>query len=480
MHKKIACFVIFICDIIAIISAFLFSGIVAKFISHDILGNPYPDLISADVTARLYSYLFMSFIAIFVFYNRGHYKRRIPWWSQVKYIATTLAIIFLIDGFIHFATKYDFSRLWVGLSWVTAFIFILLARHIAKIICCKCNVWKIPTTIIGDKENIIETSLALHSEGYTGYDLKNIIIHNGYNYFDIGELPAAYKNVKIIDGSKSYKTFLEKHKNAFFVIAPDSFQSMDIDTIADKISSNHSGYAVVPPVEGINLYGSTPQFFFGYDVMFLLSRSNIHSPFGAIIKRLMDVIGSIIGLILLSPVFIIVCATVKKDGGPAFFAHTRVGKNNKPFKCLKFRSMAIDAEERLNLLLQSDEKIRKEWEASYKLINDPRITKIGNFIRKTSIDELPQLINVLRGEMSLVGPRPIVEDEKKYYGDKIEEYLSVRPGVTGLWQASGRSETSYKQRVHLDSWYVNNWSIWTDIVVLIKTVIALTKRSGAY
>ena len=134
----------------------------------------------------------------------------------------------------------------------------------------------------------------------------------------------------------------------------------------------------------------------------------------------------------------------------------------------------------LKNILATDPEARAEWEKDFKLKNDPRITKIGQFIRKTSLDEIPQLFNVLKGDMSLVGPRPIVEDEKKYYAEKIGDYFSVKPGITGLWQVSGRNDITYDQRVYLDSWYVNHWSIWNDIVIILKTVLVILCRKGAY
>jgi undecaprenyl-phosphate galactose phosphotransferase len=169
-----------------------------------------------------------------------------------------------------------------------------------------------------------------------------------------------------------------------------------------------------------------------------------------------------------------------QDGGPAFYGHERVGKKGKPFKCLKFRSMHIDSQRMLRDLLENDADARVEWERDFKLKDDPRVTSIGKFIRESSIDELPQLINVFRGEMSLVGPRPIITEELERYGDFQQFYLRVSPGITGLWQVSGRSDTSYDERVGLDVWYTQNWSIVYDIAILFKTVGVVFGKKGAY
>ena len=200
-----------------------------------------------------------------------------------------------------------------------------------------------------------------------------------------------------------------------------------------------------------------------------------------IAKRALDIIGAGVGLLLLAPFFLIVALMVRADGGPAFFAHQRVGRGGKLFGCLKFRSMVIDSQARLETLLANDPAARAEWEATRKLKNDPRITPIGRFLRSTSLDELPQLINVLRGEMSLVGPRPVQEAEiDRYYGASAAHYMAVRPGITGLWQVSGRSETSYESRVALDVSYVSRPSLLADFSILLRTPIAVLSRRGAH
>jgi len=201
---------------------------------------------------------------------------------------------------------------------------------------------------------------------------------------------------------------------------------------------------------------------------------------GLFFKDVMDKTGAALALVLLSPLFLILAWKIKKDGGPAFYGHTRIGKDGKSFKCWKFRSMVMNSQEILKDLLEKDPAAREEFEKNYKLKNDPRITKLGQFLRKTSIDEIPQLFNVLCGEMSLVGPRPVVEAERGYYADKMHYYTSVKPGITGLWQISGRSDTGYEQRVELDCTYVKNWSLWNDIVIIFQTIHVVLTRKGAY
>lgn len=199
-----------------------------------------------------------------------------------------------------------------------------------------------------------------------------------------------------------------------------------------------------------------------------------------ILKTALDRIGAAVALLLLSPVFaIIALIQYTTQGGSIFFAHTRIGKDGEEFGCLKFRSMVPQAEEILAQILASDPIAREEWNANFKFENDPRVTRFGAFLRKTSLDELPQLWNVLVGEMSLVGPRPITRKEGVLYGRHFAAYKSIRPGVTGLWQVSGRSDTSYDERVALDVSYIRDLSFVRDVQILFQTVVTVLLRRGA-
>ena len=200
-------------------------------------------------------------------------------------------------------------------------------------------------------------------------------------------------------------------------------------------------------------------------------------------KKLFDFLFSIFFLITSLPFFLLISLLIKLSSrGPIFFLQERIGKNNIPFKCIKFRTMHPEAKDILENLLMKDEKLRMEFEQTHKIKNDPRITTIGKLLRKTSLDELPQFINVLKNEMSIVGPRPIVNKEKNKYGKNLKKVLSVRPGITGLWQVSGRNNLTYKTRVRLDLNYVENYNFLMDIRILIRTigVILFPLDRGAY
>jgi len=197
--------------------------------------------------------------------------------------------------------------------------------------------------------------------------------------------------------------------------------------------------------------------------------------------RLLDIVIALSVLIFIAPLMLTISLMIRaQDGGPALFRQSRIGEGGKTFKCLKFRTMVIDAEARLNALLARDPEARKEWEADHKLRKDPRITRLGGFLRKSSLDELPQLFNVLKGEMSLVGPRPIVAAEVPRYGRWFAYYCAVKPGVTGLWQVNGRNDVSYRRRVALDVLYAKTIGLRRYVKIMAATVPAVLTRNGSY
>lgn len=213
----------------------------------------------------------------------------------------------------------------------------------------------------------------------------------------------------------------------------------------------------------------------------IIDKERIELKVQKIVKRAIDICGSLIGVMILIPLtFIIYIANLfNKDNGPIFYFQERIGKDGKKFKICKFRTMYIDADTKLNKILDQDENLRKEWDEHRKLKNDPRVTKIGKILRKTSIDEFPNFINVLIGSMSLVGPRAVVPDELEKFGEYKNKVLSVKPGVTGYWAANGRSNTTYEERVKMEVKYVEDFSIWLDIKLIIKTIFKVIIKEGA-
>ena len=213
------------------------------------------------------------------------------------------------------------------------------------------------------------------------------------------------------------------------------------------------------------------------------SKNKRNLKFYMLIKNLLDILFSLIFLITFLPLFLIISLLIKLSSrGPIFFLQQRIGRNNIPFQCIKFRTMYPEAKDILENLLAKDLVLKSEFEATHKIKNDPRITTIGKLLRKTSLDELPQFINVLKGEMSIIGPRPIVKEEKKKYGKFFKKVSSIKPGITGLWQVSGRNNLTYRRRVILDLNYVENYNLLMDLRILLRTfgVILFPLDRGAY
>jgi exopolysaccharide production protein ExoY len=204
------------------------------------------------------------------------------------------------------------------------------------------------------------------------------------------------------------------------------------------------------------------------------------SAAAAVLKRFVDVIGAVVLGIVFMPLIAVIVFMLRKGGGPVIYVHRRVGRGGQMFPCLKFRTMVPDAEHALRELLESNPELQAEWVRDHKLRHDPRVTRLGRFLRRTSLDELPQLVNVLRGEMSLVGPRPVVREELLRYGKNVAMYLAARPGITGLWQVTGRNDTDYRRRVVLDTYYVRNQNLILDLYILAKTTGVVLGGNGAY
>jgi len=236
---------------------------------------------------------------------------------------------------------------------------------------------------------------------------------------------------------------------------------------------------VMPNLDGVTNSAVVARDFSG--TLSVEIKHNLLSPWAQRLKRAVDLFGAVVGGLLICPLLLTIAVAIKLDSpGPVLFGHRRLGAGDEHFLCWKFRTMHVDAERMLNDYLQRHADLQVEWEQNHKLRNDPRVTYIGRLLRKTSLDELPQLWNVLRGEMSLAGPRPIVDAEVSKYDKDYELYKRIRPGISGLWQVGGRSKIDYKERVAMDSYYVRNWSVWLDIIILVRTVKAVLFGRGAY
>lgn len=466
--------------------AFSLAFVVAYVVSHTFsqvaYGLEYLPVDSPHVANHAFIFGLFGISAITVMYGEGHYTRRLPWWHQVRYVVLLAFTCMLVQGFLHYVLKYPLSRMLVGASWLLLVPFLLGGRLAVRSILRRLGKWSIPTLVMGGHSNVLETLYALHSDTFADYNVKKVVVLTGR--IKAEQLPPRYRKAEIQSGRESAQAALRQAKRAYIVLAPDENTTGLVNQLAEALHGQGGKivFGMVPPLTGVSLYNSAPQYFFGHNVVLFHPNQLGQGVPQKVLKRALDMVGAFMGLVLLAPLFLVVAVLIKKQspGSKVFFGHKRVGQGGKTFYCYKFTSMVPNAQQVLEKLLKENPEARAEWERDFKLKNDPRITRIGGVLRKTSLDELPQLWNVLRGDMSLVGPRPIVQEETKYYGNRLGAYLSVRPGVTGLWQVSGRNDTSYGYRVYLDAWYANHWSVWHDVVILFETVKIVLTRSGAY
>jgi Undecaprenyl-phosphate galactose phosphotransferase WbaP len=385
---------------------------------------------------------------------------------------TTFFLLIVISFWGHFAN--NLSRVILSFFWVFSMATVPFFRWLVRRAAIRANAWGEPIAVIGcgpQTHKIVEYFQANRQMG-----LIPKVIVNGLNQKD-----EIFSGIPVLESKylRENPGFLKDFHIQTAVIVPDEtpldFQSLIVD-------ERRFGFQRLVLISSLGWVGGSAVV--PYDLQGILGlevQRKLLNSGEQILKRLMDMMLVIFGGILSLPLIGLIALLIRLESpGKSFYCQKRVGRDNKEFRVWKFRTMVLDAEQILERCLCESPDLREEWEASHKLKNDPRITHVGAILRRTSLDELPQLWNVFIGEMSLVGPRPIVKEEIKNYQETFRLYTQVLPGMTGLWQVSGRSDTTYDSRVRLDEYYIRRWSIWMDIYVLIRTFWVVVKRSGAY
>ena len=458
---NIACF---IGVLLADVTALLLAAMVALGVPHLMrqFGLQPPQLLVAPPSDRAEIYV-AGFSALLFCAILGHYTRRKLFWAETRDILVvsflTLLIACLADVVFHDSPQ---KRLVLGI-WVLFAPAAVFARMGAKYLLARFNLWQRYIILIGDAARLAEARDALHSDNSLGY---RVVVMFDQTTLDERLEPGVFRSL------------LRAYRATRLVLAIDTGSAVG-QRVARAVLRDRVPFSLVPRTAGLPVLGFERVAFFSNSTVLLNYRNNLANPFARAIKMCLDLFLSIILLAVLGLPMLLIAALIRRDGGTALFRHERVGAAGRRFHCLKFRTMVVNADQVLHELLANDPRAAAEWREQQKLSHDPRITPLGRLLRQTSLDELPQLLNVLRLEMSLVGPRPIVRQEVPKYGERIADYVETRPGLTGLWQVSGRSDTSYDQRVELDSWYVRNWTAWHDIVIMFKTVPAVLVRKGA-
>jgi len=431
---------------------------------------------SDEIYPRLSAQLLLSVLCVGWFWARlRHYTYRKAFWFELKEVIRTVAIFSVIDLAIFAFSKWQVSRyIWV-FTWTSIIIWLPLSRFITKRILEKLQLWSKGCVIIGSGPNAVEAYRALKAERELGLDFMY--------FFDPVNTLSTRRNLdglRVINNERVLWRTVDPHNTQLFIALEDGQEHLREQWVQKTAKRQCRSVSVVPTTRGIPVNSTDMSYLFRHELLILRINTNLTKTSARILKRTFDVVVSSLILLMLSPILLVLALLVMKDKGSPIYGHTRIGKDGKPFKCLKFRSMVMNSQEVLQELLRTSPEARAEWDKDFKLRNDPRITKVGAFLRKSSLDELPQLFNVLKGEMSLVGPRPVIDEELERYGENKDYYLMAKPGMTGLWQVSGRNDVDYDTRVYFDAWYVKNWSLWNDIAIMFKTIGVVTKRSGAY
>jgi Undecaprenyl-phosphate galactose phosphotransferase WbaP len=356
----------------------------------------------------------------------------------------------------------------LGLLFVTPFAQYLARRELKRL-----KLWGRPVIVLGYANTGAQSVDLLEREWGLGYKPASL--------FDIHLTSAgeAFRETAYADTLAQAMDEGRRRKIDTCIFAMPYTRREQLADMVRTASDEFQHIIVLPNLRGVTNSAVVARDLSG--TLALEVKQNLLNPWAKSLKRALDLFGAVVGGFAISPLLLTIAVLIKLDSpGPVLFGHRRLGARDKYFYCWKFRTMHLDAERMLNECLQEHPSLQAEWETNHKLRDDPRVTRIGRFLRKSSLDELPQLWNVLRGEMSLAGPRPIVDAEVSKYDKDYELYRRIRPGMSGFWQVGGRSEIDYKTRVAMDAYYVRNWSVWLDIIILARTVKVVLFDHGAY
>lgn len=416
----------------------------------------------AQAQGELAVFFLFGIVMMGWFNAKGHYRTRQPVMNTAKTVmmACALAALAQLTGLAAYGASESGWPLVA--SWLIALGLILALRLGVRAVFRATDGWLQPVTVLAPQSLTLSPDSVLKSDTGHGLRAERSVALEPFAHLSDDAL------LEQISALSDQQVFL----------APDQDTQPIAARLVRLLTARGAPFYYRPAMgvmsnEALDRISLPPE-----DGLVLSVHDALNRPFAQSIKRAFDIFASLGTLIFLSPVLAVILFAIRRDGGPAFFSQKRLGANGEVFGCLKFRTMVIDAETKLEEILATDPEREAQWRAYQKLDNDPRITAVGKFLRKSSLDELPQLINVLKGDMSLVGPRPMTLDQQECYGEALAEYKRVRPGLTGLWQVNGRNETTFEERARLDRYYVHNWSLWRDAVIIVRTVREVLFSSG--
>ena len=423
-----------------------------------------------------YQYIYIPCMFLLIMLISGGYKFNRPSLEMARDVFKGCCFGFLVSMLMIFLMR---NSMQVSRYYAACFLFCLLLytaviRYVAGCFLHRLDSLKEPVLLIGAGKTAERMLSCLENDCCYYYRVTGILDDHPVS----AALPLRYPVLGRLDEAPD---IIRQQGIRTVLIAVPGMSEGRMRALMYSIQHLTDTIVFVPGLVGSPLGSVEISTLFVEQLTLIKSKNNLSRWYNRWLKFAFDMIVTFLGTLLISPVMLLVAVLVFIDNrGSVLFAHRRIGRNGREFPCYKFQTMVANGDEVLMKHLSENAAARREWEESFKLTNDPRVTRLGAWLRKTSLDELPQVFNVLKGEMSLIGPRPIVQAEVEKYGEHIREYYMVRPGITGMWQTSGRSDTTYEERVAMDTSYVRNWSLWIDMKYLLKTFGAVVQKKGAY
>lgn len=474
MFRKTICIIsLIISDIVSLFSALYLAYLIRKEVLIYVYSS-FRVIETPPFKGYFVNYPYFLGLWIIVFAYENLYTKRLLWEEEIKCLWKGATLSFLIIMVLTFiAHIYPFvSRTVIIFAWMLSLFFLPVLRFLTKKILIKGKLWQRNILILGARETgkmVLERIKKNKGLGYNpvGFldDDKTMINRN------LGGVPVLGKVQEI-------EKWAEDKEVKDVIIAMPGVSRQELLKVVSLCEGVVDEIRIIPDIFGLAILGIEAEDLDG--ILLFDLRRNLAKLHNVFIKRTVDIFLSSLGLIVISPLMLSLVVAVKRDSeGSVILKQERLGKEKSIFKLFKFRTMYIDEEKRLREFLKKHLKAREEWERFAKVkSNDPRVTRFGNWLRRCSLDELPQLVNVFKGEMSLVGPRPYLLRNRKKMGESIETITKTVPGMTGLWQVSGKNELTFEDRLKLDEYYVRNWSLWLDFVILVKTVKVVWRGEG--
>ncbi len=470
IFNKLLFFFILICStFISIFLAFEVAFVLRKFFGHWHVS--YSEI-------HFLPFLYF-FLVLLVDIYRGVYIKRVPFWIDIKNsIESLFWAEILLFAFISALKIYDISRAFLMLWFFIVLLSLPIIRYIARAFLNSMGIYRDNLLILGANDMALAGASYILKEPAMGYNIVGFIDDNPSDRY----IKLNGRKFRLFKGIKNFKRIARILDVGTIMIGlPDVSEDKLISLVNEIHLSSHK-VLFMPGIKGLSLLNAEIIPPFMDNILLVHLRNNLMYFRNRFIKRSIDIVLSLVAILLLWPVFLIIAYLIKRSSeGPVIYKQRRIGYGGKVFFVYKFRTMYKDADDRLKEILKNDPEKARQWQETHKLSDDPRITPLGRILRRTSLDELPQLFNVFKGDMALVGPRPVTQDEiDRHYKKDAAYYFMVRPGITGLWQVSGRSDTDYKFRIETDVWYVLNWSLWLDLMILAKTIWVVIRGKGAY